>query len=275
MSTSHELIFDSTEANRPALYQFKEVWQYRHLVGNLISRDLKVRYKRSVLGFVWTMLNPLLTMTVLAIVFSTLFRFQIENYVSYVLIGLLLWNFFSQATSMGMSSIADNSMILTKIYVPPSVFTLAGVGGALVNLFFATGPLLIVGILTGLTPNWRWLFIIVPVLQLGLVSTGLAYLLATLRVYFQDMVDIYSVVLNLYFYLSPIIYPLDMAPDPLRFAQRLNPFYYPLNGARQALMYQTLPSLTDVAIGTVYGVGLFVLGWSIFARMKREFTYHL
>lgn len=269
------VVYDSDSRGNPLFDDFNELWRYRYLLLNLISRDLKVRYKRSALGFAWAMLNPLLTMLVLATVFSAMFRFDVESYATYVLTGLLLWNFFQQGSVLAMTSFRANAGILTKIYVPASIFVTSAVASAFVNLLFAIVPLLIVALIDGVRPTLSWFLVIVPVFQTALLALGIGYVVATLAVYFQDIVDIYQVLMNAYFYLSPIVYPIALLSPELQRLERFNPFFYILNNIRTAVIDGAAPPLPDILLGSVFPVAVVVVGWSIFSWKKHDFAYHL
>ena len=266
-------VYDSSAVRIPMLHDLAELARYRFLLQNLISRDLKVRYKRSVLGFVWAMVNPLLTMIVLLVVFEKLFRFDVERYPIYILSGLLLWNLYARGTSVAMRSVLNSSGIRNKIYVPASVFVAAAIGGALVNLIFAVIPLLILALLTGVQPDITWLYLPFPIVQTTLFAFGLGLIVAALAVFFADMIDIYEVSLNAYFYLTPIIYPILILPATLLKLEQLNPMFYFIEGFRSPLLQGSLPEPSQVIIGSLLALGIAVLGWSIFTRLSHQFAY--
>jgi len=266
-------IYDSTAVRVPFVHELTELYRYRFLLWNLISRDLKVRYKRSVLGFLWAMINPLLTMAVLLVVFMRLFRFEIDHYPVYILAGLLLWNLFARGTSVAMRAVLDNSGVRRQIYVPASVFVAGAIGSALVNLLFALVPLLILAVAGGAPPRLSWLYLPVPILQTTLFAFGVGVILSALAVFFADMLDIYEVVLNAYFYLTPIIYPMSILPPLLVRLQLFNPANYFIDAFRMPLIDGVLPSLTSVLISTVAVLALTAAGWSLFTRLSDQFAY--
>jgi ABC-2 type transport system permease protein len=266
-------IYDSSASRVPFVHELVELYRYRNLLWNLISRDLKVRYKRSVLGFLWAMINPLLTMAVLLVVFMRLFRFDIDHYPVYILAGLLLWNLFARGTSVGMRAVLDNGGLRRQIYVPASVFVAGAVGSALVNLLFALVPMLILAVAGGVPPRPAWLYLPVPIVQTTLFTFGIGVILAALAVFFADMLDIYEVVLNAYFYLTPIIYPLSILPPFLLRLQLFNPANYFIEAFRRPLIDGVLPDPLGVAISTVAVIALTAAGWSLFTRLSDQFAY--
>jgi ABC-type polysaccharide/polyol phosphate export permease len=275
---SHETdvpVYDSNAVRVPFIHELTELYRYRYLMWNLISRDLKVRYKRSVLGFLWAMINPLLTMAVLLVVFMQLFRLEVDNYPVYILAGLLLWNLFARGTTVAMHAVLDNSGMRRQIYVPASVFVAGAVGSAVVNLLFALVPLLILAVAGGVTPRLTWLYLPVPILQMTLLTFGVGVILAALAVFFADMLDIYEVVLNAFFYLTPIIYPMSILPPLLSQLQLFNPANYLIDAFRLPLIYGVLPSLTSVVTSTAMVLALTVAGWSLFTRLSDQFAYRV
>lgn len=265
--------YDSASLRVPFVHELIELRRYRYLLWNLILRDLRVRYKRSVLGFFWAMVNPLLTMAVLVTVFSGLFRFDVEHYPIYILAGLLLWNLFARGTSMAMRSVIDNGIIRSKIYVPASVFVAAAIGSALVNLLFALVPLLILAVLTGVSPTLAWFYLPVPILQTTLLAFGVGVLIAALAVFFADILDIYEVLLGAFFYLTPIIYPVTVLPERLQSLERYNLVYAFISGFRLPTLYGRVPDLETVVMTTLAALAITAIGWTVFTRSLDQFAY--
>jgi ABC-type polysaccharide/polyol phosphate export permease len=240
----------------------------------LVSRDLKVRYKRSVLGYLWAMVNPLLTMAVLVVVFTNLFRrFNLEHYPIYLLSGLLLWRLFAGGTGVAMRSVLYASGILRKIYVPSSVFVAAAVGSALVNLLFAMVPLLLLALISGVRPNMTWLLLPLPILQTTLFAFGVGLIVAALAVFFADILDIYEVVVNAYFYLTPIIYPISILPEPLARLAKFNPMFQYIESFRSSLIAGHPPEFMPSLLSTLAALAITVAGWSLFTRLSDQFAY--
>jgi ABC-2 type transport system permease protein len=265
--------YDSASLRVPFIHELTELGRYRFLLWNLILRDLRVRYKRSILGFVWAMVNPLLTMAVLLGVFTQLFRFDIEHYPIYILAGLLLWNLFARGTSLALRSVIDNGSIRSKIYVPASVFVAAAIGSAFVNLLFALAPLLALTVMTGVRPNLAWFYLPVPILQTTLLAFGIGVLIAALAVFFADMTDIYEVVLGAYFYLTPIIYPVSILPDSLMKLERFNLVFAFIDGFRSPLLLGRVPELGGVLLTTGAALAVSIVGWTLFTRLLDQFAY--
>lgn len=268
-------IYDSGAIRFRSVYEFKELLRYRFLLTNLVVRDLKVRYKRSVLGFVWVMLSPLLTMGVLALVFTELFkRFDIPHYAAYLLVGLLLWNLFAQATVASMSTLIGSAGILRRMYVPPSVFVASSIGSAFVNLLFSLLPFALLAYLTGVQFTWWWLLLIVPCVGVTFFAFGIGLLLASAAVFFTDTVEIYAVLLNIYVFLTPMYYPATILPKPIQDAEIANPMALYLEIARAFVLEGHMPHLHVLALAGVYTIGIFLIGWLVFTRLESRFAFH-
>lgn len=268
-------IYDSKAIKYQGLFEFTELLRYRFLITNLVSRDLKVRYKRSVLGFIWVMLNPLLTMAVISIVFSQVIRFPTQHYYpTFLLGGILIWNLYAQGSVAAMSSLLGNGSVLQRIYVPPSAFVASSIGSALVNLLFAIVPFYVLALVTGVPFSLTWVLIVIPILEASIFSFGIGLIVSALMVFFHDTYEIYTVLVNMYMYLSPVYYPLSALPQPLRQAEQYNPMFIFMDCFRTAVLNDRLPPLQELALGGLMSCGIFAFGWLIFTRLERNFAYH-
>lgn len=265
-------VYDSSALRIPLVYEFQELIRYRFLLWSLIVKDLKVRYKRSSIGFIWVMLNPLLTMAVLTIVFSQVFRFNINHYSVYLLGGTLVWNLYAQGTTASMASLQGSGSILRKLYIPPSVFVASAIGSALVNFAFALVPFLLLALLNGLLPSFSWLFLIVPIALATLFSLGLGLIVAALVAFFTDTFEIYQVLVTAYYFLTPIFYPKDTLPEPLRTIEGYNPMYIFVTMFRDAVE-GTFSGVHLLLKGIAISVVVLLIGWTIFTRVEGKFVY--
>lgn len=253
--------------------ELREIIRFRELLAQLVERNLLVRYKRSVLGLAWTMLNPLLMMTILTVVFSNLFRLSTVHYPVYVLSGLIVWSFFSQSTLTGMNELLWGSGLLQRIYIPRTVFVLAAVCTGIVNLLFALVPLALIMLLTGVPLSPALLFLPVSIALTAMFATGTALLLSILAVSFVDLVDIYQVALTAWLYLTPIIYPKEIIPDSLQWLFYLNPMYYFLEMFRLPIYAASLPALETLLPAAALAVSVLALGWWVFTRNADGLAY--
>src|SRR5262245_22382579 len=194
----------------------REIFRYRSLLRNLVARDLKVRYKRSALGILWTMLNPLLLMVIFTIVFSHILRATVEHFAVYFLSAFILWNFFAQATSWSTGCLVSYGPLIKKIYVPKGIFVLATVLAGAVNLLISLVPLAAIMLVVGHPFSPALAFLPIPIILATIFSLGLSLALAPVCLMFADVVQIYQVLLTAWMYLTPIIYPLTALPDGYR-----------------------------------------------------------
>ncbi len=268
-------VYDSQLRPSPALAEIGELVRYRDLLKLLVSRIVKTRYKRSALGVLWTLLNPLLNMAVLTVAFSAVFKGTVAHYPVYVLTGIIWWSFFTQATNHAMNSVVFGGGLLKRIYVPRTIFAVASVAHGLLNLAISMATLAVIMALTGHPFHATWWFVPVPVVLLALFSLGVALFLSTLAVFFVDVFDIFQVAVQALFFLTPIIYPEEILPPEYRPLQRLNPMTYLLASFRAPLLDGTLPDPATLAVAAAAAVGFLLLGWWTFTRKADEFAYRL
>jgi ABC-type polysaccharide/polyol phosphate export permease len=269
-------VYDSARRIHPALEELREIINYRDLIVQLVRRDVLTRYKRSVLGIAWTLLNPLGMMLVLTLAFSQILRFNtVYGYAAFVLSGLIAWNFFGQSTTAAMVNLVWGGGLLSRIYIPRASFALAAIGTAMVNILLALIPLLAVNLITGVPITPAFLFVPVPLLLLACFSLGLGLLLSTSAVYFPDIAEMYQIILSAWFYLTPIIYPVQALPEPLQYWIRFNPMYQLLELFRLAVYYGRFPTWEQLWPSLLIASVTLVLGWVIFSRKSNEFGYRI
>lgn len=268
-------VFDSAQQPPLIIRELVELWRYRDLLNLLVVNSLKTRYKRSVLGVLWTLLNPLLNTAVLTIAFSQLFRFAIEDYPVYLLAGLVAWGYFSATLNQSLSKVVWGSSLIKRIYLPRVVFVLAVLGNGLVNLVVSLLPLAIVMLIFGVEFSPALLFLPVSVLLLSMFTLGLSLLLSTLAVYFTDVIDLTSVVLSAWFYLTPIIYPREIFPAQFTFLLWLNPMTSLIDLFRAPVFAGTLPDGISIVVASAYSVAFLIIGWVVFAARSDDFAYRL
>lgn len=257
------------------LESVREVVAYRDLLRDLVARDLKVRYKRSALGMLWTMLNPLFLMIILAMVFSQVLRVTVENFPVYLLSALVLWNFFSQATSWSTACFLSYAPLIRKIYVPQAIFVLATVVSGVVNLVISLLPLALIMLALGHPFTPALAFLPVPILLTTLFALGISLALAPLSVMFADIVPLYQVVLSAWMYLTPIIYPLAALPPHYKRFIVLNPMTHLVEAFRTPIYQGAIPSANVLITSTVAGVGSLLIGWLIFNRYRDRVAYYV
>lgn len=250
-------------------------WRYKWLLYELVLRDLKIKYRSSVLGYLWSLLNPLMMMTVLTIVFSTLFRFDIPNYPVYLLSGQLIYSFFSEATNMSMSSIINSASLIKKVYIPKYIFPVSRVLSSFVTLLLSLLAMVIVMVVTQVKFTWVILFFPIPLIYILVFSIGMGLLLSVLAVYFRDVIHLYSVLLSAWMYLTPIMYPINMVPDYVKRFIFWNPMYYFVEIFRQIVLYGEWPSLEMHLICLGFDLLALVTGLFVFYKNQKNFILHV
>ena len=248
---------------------------YWDLTWELVQRELRVRYRRSLIGFAWTMLQPMLMMGVLHIAFSTIFRFNVENYPVYVLAGLLFWNFFSQSIVTSMNSLRANGGLIQKLPVPKSVFPLAVVISGVINLLLALLPLLALLVVTGHPLRPAMLFLPVSIAIAALFTLGAGLLLAPLAVFFHDIVELIGVILQIVLFLTPIMYPMAIVPERWHWIIRFNPVRSILEVFRDPIYYGKIPPASHLSVAVLLAIALFAIGAFAFSRTSRRITHYL
>jgi ABC-type polysaccharide/polyol phosphate export permease len=273
----HPPVYDSARQSSAALEELGAILNYRHLVLQFIRRDLLTRYKRSVLGVAWTMLNPLGTMLILTIVFSRAFGgAQSGGYAAYVLSGLIAWNFFAQATNAATLHLVWGGGLLRRIYIPRTAFAVSATGTGLVNLLFSLVPLVIVMLITGIKLRWTIVLIPVPILFLTMFALGVGLLISALAVFFADVAEMYQIALTAWMYLSPVIYTEEILPEEYRFwILRLNPMSYLLRLFRAPIFEGRVPELTEFAFAGAIAFITLIVGWILFTSKSDEFAYRV
>lgn len=260
---------------------FKRYW---FLMTQLISRDFKKKYKRSILGIVWSLLNPILMMAVMAVVFSQMFRFKVEgvNYLVYLMTGLIMFNYFSQASNMAMTSVVENFVLINKVYIPKYIFPIAKCLFIGIDFLLTLIPWLGIIVLSyfglgGYTCHFNINFLILPYvfICMFLFTVGIGLLLSCLSVFLRDIWHIYGIILTLWNYLTPVFYSVEILPDKLQTLMKFNPMYQFLNTAREIVLYGKCPSVTTFIILGGIGFGALLIGTIAFRKKQDKFIYYV
>jgi len=254
-------------------YQLSTLSKYRHLLFLMVKRDFVTRYRRSVLGILWSLLNPLLTMAVLTMVFSMLFRFEVENFPVYLLSGQIMFNFFSESTTTAMTSIVASAGTVKKVYVPKYIFPVSRVFSSMVNLGFAFTAFLIVLIVTGAPFHWTILLVPIPIMYLLMFSIGIGLLLSAMSVFFRDLNYIYGVFLTLLMFLTPIMYPVSILSPRMFHLIHLNPMFHYVGYFRELALNGNIPGLWANII--CLGFSLAALGTGLYVKISQQDKYIL
>jgi ABC-2 type transport system permease protein len=265
--------YDSARRPPAVVGELRNLWHYRALFRLLVVRDVLLKYKRSVLGVWWTLLNPLLTMTVLWLVFSRVFRFTIGTtgvpYVVYLLAGVVLMVFFSQAVLAVAGSLVNNADVLARVHVPGEVFSLAAASAAAVNFLLSLIPLLIFQLALGVGIPWTVLLLPVPVAAVLALAAGIGLMVASLAVRFADTLNLTEIVLQLLTYATPVFYPISIVQDEFRLFINLNPLTHYVHMFRTFVYQGSLVPLWEAGLVVGSSLGALALGAWVFARSWR------
>ncbi|MBQ6478093.1 MAG: ABC transporter permease [Erysipelotrichaceae bacterium] len=251
------------------------VFQYSFLISQLVSRDFKSKYKRSVLGIFWSFLNPLLTMTVQFLVFSTFFNANTKNYPVYLLSGVVCFNFFKETTDMCLSSISGNASLINKVYIPKYIFPLAKTMSSSINLGISLVPLLLVSLLLGVTLHKSVLLMFYFLACLVVFSLGFGLLLSAFMVFFRDIQFLWGVFIQIWQYATPIFYPAEIVPEKYRFIIRFNPLYHFIGNLRKCLINGISPEPMAYIYCLIFAVVSLLAGLFVFKKTQDKFTLYL
>ena len=269
----------------------RRFFRYWDLLVLLVQRDIKLKYRRSFLGYLWSILTPLLSMAVMAIVFTKMFKRSIENYPLYLICGNILFSFMRESTNQALYSVIGSAALLKKTYVPKYIFTLSKVTSCMVNFVLSLGALLIVMIATGQPFRWMNLLIIVPIIELYVFCVGLGLLLAAGTVFFRDIKNIWSVVTLAWMYLTPIFYSVESFNESTEpgvivvstlglIIRRFNPMYMYIQQFRYFIMqYEValieVPCNLLVWRGALCSVLMLAVGLLTFNATKNKFILYI
>ena len=252
-----------------------ELVQYRELLWNLTVSELKLRYRGSILGFLWTILNPLFYLLILAVVFSKIMRFQIDNYTIFLFVGLTSWFMIQQTIVIATASIVNNQGLIRKVYVPKIVFPLSSILARFVDHIIMTFVLLGLAVFFKMPFTWNLLFIPVIILLHFFFSMGLSLIFTVMHIKIRDTQHILAIIFQALFFVTPIIYSLEIMPERYRQIFLINPFYYFVQVFRYPVYYSSFPPWNILLITLVLTAFSLLLGLVIFYKKEKEFVFHL
>lgn len=249
--------------------------KFQPLLYELVARDVKIKYRKSALGVLWTLLNPLMMMVILSVVFSNLMKFDIENYSLYILTGQILFTFYNEATSGAMTAILGNASLIKKVYIPKYLFVLSRIASSSINILSSFCALILVMLFTRTELHFTMFLVVIPLIYLTIFSLGIGLILAALTVKFRDVMHLYTVFLTALMYLTPIIYPMSLLPEKVRIIVNLNPLTGILNIFREVMMYNRIPSVLELLVFLVVVLVTLALGLWVFYKQQDEFILNL
>ena len=254
---------------------FKGLYEYRELLKTSIKKDIRGRYKNSILGVFWSFLNPLLQLAVYAIVFPLIMKSDIPNYTVFVCCGLIPWTFFSTAISRTSFVMVENGNIIKKVYFPREILPISIVTSELVNFFISTIMILAFVLAYGMGFTWYIVFYPVILIVQYVLLIGISLLVSSLTVYFRDLQHFIGILLQLLFYATPIVYGMDIIPVSFQWILKLNPMSYIIDGYRSIFYYQRMPDLVGLGIVFAISIVLCIVGYFIFNKLQKRFAEEL
>lgn len=250
-----------------------ELWKSRELIYTFVARDLKVRYRGSVLGFLWSFLDPLINALVLYVIFTFLFARGIENFAVFLLIGILPWNFFASSIGQGSRVILDNGGLIKKIRLPREVFPISTVLANLIHFFLAFLVLILFLVIfrVSFSPV-AWLFLPVIIALAAAFNLAATLFSSSISVYFRDFPYIVESVLRILYFATPVFYSLDFIPEKFRLAYLFNPLASTIIALREIFLDGVVPSATPLVLLAVVTLSALAVGWVVFGKLEKGFA---
>lgn len=250
-----------------------------YLLYNLVSKDFKLKYRRSILGVLWSVLNPLLSMIVMVLVFTNIFRFDVENYPLYLILGQVLMTLMTDSTSSAMGSIIEAAPLIQKIYIKKIIFPtekcLFGTVNFLLSLIAVAGVMLWFHV----APSAKMILLPIIILYVLAFSLGISYFISAISVFFRDVMHLWDVITTLWLYLTPIFWPIEaLAQNGISWMYQVilcNPMYHYVQYFRDIMMYNTWPSLTENLICIAFSLGSLAIGLFTFKKLEKKFILYV
>jgi lipopolysaccharide transport system permease protein len=250
----------------------RELYKYRQLIWTIAWGDFKWRYKNSILGYFWSLLEPLIMFIILYIVFSNLMKVQVEYYQLFLLLGIIMWNFFVKATNLGLNAIVGKPSLIQRVYFPRDVLVISGVITAMLQSLFESLVFIIFMIYFAIPMTWTLIYLPYILTIYFILALGVALAISALNVYYRDIQFIWIVVLQAGFFITPILYPLSIFPPSLQAIFRLNPIAQIIVTARDVILYSVPPYWVSLAYAGIASLVIFAVGYSIFWRLEPRFA---
>lgn len=252
--------------------RMREIIEYRPMLTSLVRSELRARYKGSVLGFLWTFVNPLLQLAVYSLVFKVILRSNIRDYPVFLFIGLLAWNMFTGALQSSCGVIVNKASLVKKIYFPREILPASMAGTALVNYVLSLAILIPILLITGFWPTWSWLFAPVAIVAIFFMALGLSLIFSAINVYMRDTEHILNIVLMLWFYGTPVVYSINSVPHFLSALFKVDPIAAAILVLQEIFYYREIPHWKMLIYCVVSGVCILWIGWAIFYKLSRRFA---
>ena len=267
--------YDSAARRLSFIEEVRELIRFREFLRLLVNNSITTRYKRSVFGILWTLVNPLMTMVVLTFVFSEIFHSSVPYYPVYLLIGITFWNFFGQTTNQAMNSLVWGAGLLKRTYIPRSMFAVAALGNGAFNLFVSLIPLVAIMIFIGQPFYVTWIFFPFAIIVTMMFTLGVGLFISALAVQFTDVVDMYQIAIQMLFWFTPIMYPKSVLPEKFSWLINLNPLYHLLELFRVPIYSGWLPGPNTMIAAIGSSVLMLLLGWWFFTSRADKIVYRI
>lgn len=248
---------------------------YQFLFEELVKRDFKKRYNRTVLGIVWSVLSPLLMLSVMAVIFGNFFGRSIEHYVIYLFSGQIIFNYFTEATNEGMLALVSNSSIFTKINVPKYLFLFSKNVSAIINFLIILFIYFFFVLLEGISFTWEFVLLIYPIVCLIIINVGIGLILSALYIFFRDIQYLYRIFTQVVMYGSAIFYSIDILPQHLQMLFYCNPVFVCITYFRSIVLHNTVPDLWLHLLLAGYAIVLFGIGCWVYKKYNYKFLYYV
>ena len=251
---------------------FKELYHYRELLKTNVKKDIRGKYKGSFLGILWSFINPLLQVLVYALVFPYIMKVETENYLIFLICGIIPWTWFITSISQGTTSITNNANLIKKVYFPREILPISVVTSGLVNFLISCLIILIFVIFGGLGITWHLVFLPFIIIVQYLFTLALIFVLSAVNVYVKDVEYIVAFIINMLFYATPILYTTEMFSGPILWLFRLNPLAHLINAYRDVFYVHHIPNLASLAVLFGVCIILIVVGYFIFKKLEKRFA---
>ena len=237
-----------------------------------VKKDIRGKYKGSFLGVLWSFINPLLSVLVYAIVFPYIMRIKVENYLIYLITGIIPWTFFTSSINMGLISVLSNADIIKKVYFPRIILPISTVTSCLVNFLISCLIIVLFCLGSGLGISFQILWLPLIALIQYVMLLGFTFILSAIEMYMRDIEHIVNFILSMAFYVTPILYTPDIFPEKLAWVLKVNPMAYLVNAYRSIFFYQKMPDLIGIGVVSIFSIFLFVIGYLIFEKLQKGFA---
>lgn len=245
---------------------------YREFLKSNVKKDIRGKYKGSFLGVLWSFINPLLSVLVYAIVFPYIMRIKVENYLIYLITGIIPWTFFTSSINLGLISVLSNADIIKKVYFPRIILLISTVTSCLVNFLISCIIIILFCLGSGIGISFQILWLPLIALIQYLMLLGFTFILSSIEMYMRDIEHIVNFILSMAFYVTPILYTPDIFPENLSWVLEINPMAYLVNAYRSIFFYQKMPNIYDLGIVSIFSIIIFILGYFIFEKLQKGFA---